>query len=183
MSNKKTLLEKFIRNLINEERNTMKKFFIHLDSIECANFIRHINDDWYEVYLWLKNEKKFDDVSIEIYTEHIFDNYQDAKDFIMFTLKNSAAKLPEITHTGGFYPSVGDEFYDIDDNKIVIVKVTKIISNKEVVVKQFNPNTKSYSEEYITQPRNFRTTINRILESVLHELEKDRLMFYDNNLL
>lgn len=161
----------------------MKKFFITSDSIECANFIGHIGDNWYEVYLWLKNEKRFDDVAVKIYVDHIFDKYQDAKDFIIFTLENSAKKLPVITHTRGFYPSVGDEFYDIDDNKIVIVKVTKIISNKEVVVKQFNPNTKSYSEEYITQPVNYRTTINGIMEHVLHKLEKDRLMFYDNNLL
>lgn len=161
----------------------MKKFFITSDSIECANFIGHIDDNWYEVYLWLKNEERFDDVAVKIHADHIFDKYQDAKDFIIFTLENSAKKLPVITHTRGFYPSVGDEFYCTDTYKIVLVKLTKIISNKEVVVKEFKPDTKSYSEEYITEPVNYKTTINGIMEHVLHILEKDRLMFYDNNLL
>lgn len=161
----------------------MKKFFITSDSIECVNFIGHIDDNWYEVYLWLKNEERFDDVAVKIHADHIFDKYQDAKDFIIFTLENSAKNLPEITHTRGFYPLVGHEFYNIKDNKIILVKLTEIISNDDVVVKQFNPNIKSYSEEYRTKTVDFRTTINGIMEHVLHKLEKDRLMFYNNNLL
>lgn len=35
----------------------MKKFFITSDSIECANFIGHIDDNWYEVLHKLEKDR------------------------------------------------------------------------------------------------------------------------------
>ncbi len=155
----------------------MRKFFIYgLTTIMYADFLEPTKNNWYNGLLWLTDENKFDNGVIPIYAPRFFDTFNEAKKYIKNKFELSVIELSKAIDIT--VERKGNQAYNLHHGELTLVQINRRISYDLVKAQTFIVKEKKFGESYTMDASHFDTSVNKVREGLLLDLEKQGLPFF-----